>query len=272
VPIPRKAATTRSALIAAAVACLADGGYRGTTTTAVCERAGVTSGALFGQFHNKGALLAAAEDELIARSLDEITDALHSIPVAIGGWHSARVERVIDIRASRPTGPGPHAEESEAAVRAIVDRLVAVYALPLPAALDELWIAARNDARLARALGAAHAATVALIEDTLSRVVPEMAGGSSLRAVALLVHATAWSKAAWTTAAGAALPDGEAGAAASPDAAERDFDYAIAILASHSRDATAPSTRAATPAARMLVRTLLARADTTARRPLISSP
>lgn len=55
---------TRRSLLDATTACLVAHGYRGTTTTAVCERAGVSQGALFRYFPTKQALLSAAAEHL----------------------------------------------------------------------------------------------------------------------------------------------------------------------------------------------------------------
>ncbi len=55
---------TRLALLDATTGCLVELGYHGTTTTAVCERAGLSQGALFRHFPTKQALLSAAAGHL----------------------------------------------------------------------------------------------------------------------------------------------------------------------------------------------------------------
>jgi AcrR family transcriptional regulator len=55
-----RSASTRQAVLDATVGCLVDHGYRGTTTTAIQERAGVSRGALTHQYPSKNDLLAAA--------------------------------------------------------------------------------------------------------------------------------------------------------------------------------------------------------------------
>jgi len=57
---------TRRRLLDAAVACLTERGLAGTTTPAVCERAGVSQGALFKHFSTKTLLLGAAVEHLFA--------------------------------------------------------------------------------------------------------------------------------------------------------------------------------------------------------------
>ena len=126
-------ATTRRALVDAAVACLVDAGYAGTTTTEVCRRAGVSQGALFKHFATKAELVAAAAEHLFEHLVDAFTTALPS------------VDRVAD-------GPA-------AAVR----QLWSVFQQPRLHAAFELYNAARTDAELARSLApvtARHAANV----------------------------------------------------------------------------------------------------------------
>src|SRR5882672_7822955 len=59
-------ATTRTKLLDATLSCLVESGYAGLTTPAICERAGVSQGALFKHFATKSALLAAATEHLFA--------------------------------------------------------------------------------------------------------------------------------------------------------------------------------------------------------------
>jgi AcrR family transcriptional regulator len=247
VPIARKVTTTRSALIDAAVTCLVEGGYRHTTTMAVCERAGVTSGALFGQFRNKGALLAAAEDSLVARSHAEIAAALQELE----GHRSE-------------SWAGDPAE----AIRTVAEELVTVYRRPTPAATAELRIAARRDPRLAKVMRDSAAATAKLIEETFCRMAPEMGPDPTLAAVARLVHSVAWSRAEWTISADGLLAD--SAATAGGIATDRVFDQAVSILASRYREDLQPA-RPAGNIARTLVRTLLARAGAPARMPIAAS-
>jgi len=74
-PRPRRTqqerrAGTRRALLEATSGCLVAHGYAGTTTTAVCRRAGVSQGALFKHFSTKDGLLGAAAEHLY----DELTE------------------------------------------------------------------------------------------------------------------------------------------------------------------------------------------------------
>jgi AcrR family transcriptional regulator len=70
-PRPRRSQVERSALtrarvLEAALECLVERGYGGTTTTAVAERAGVSRGAQLHHFRTRAALLAAAVEHLFA--------------------------------------------------------------------------------------------------------------------------------------------------------------------------------------------------------------
>ena len=115
-------AVTRAALLDAAVACLVERGYAGTTTPAVCVRAGLSQGALFKHFPSKPALVGAAAahlfESLIGQYLQELT------------------------RAAR------RADRAEAAVRA----LWTVFQRPELMTALELYLAARQDPALAAEL------------------------------------------------------------------------------------------------------------------------
>ena len=67
---------TRARLLAATQTALVERGYAGTTTTAVCRRAGVSQGALFKHFASKGELLAATAERLFANLIDAYRDSL----------------------------------------------------------------------------------------------------------------------------------------------------------------------------------------------------
>ena len=138
-------ATTRAALLDAAVACLVERGLAGTTTPAVCARAGLSQGALFKHFPSKPALVGAAAahlfDALTARYLDELA------------------------RAAR------RADRTEAAVRA----LWAVFQRPELMTALELYLAARNDAALAAALAPVMDRHARQLRELARRLFPEAA-------------------------------------------------------------------------------------------------
>jgi AcrR family transcriptional regulator len=73
-------ATTRTALLDATVACLAELGYTGTTTTEIVRRAGVSRGAQVHHFPTKQALVVAAIDHLLELRLEEYAKAFAELP------------------------------------------------------------------------------------------------------------------------------------------------------------------------------------------------
>ena len=75
-----RTATTRAALLTATVDCLVDRGYRGTTTTAVARRAGVSHGALLHHFPAKVDLLTAAVAHLFDQRTTEFRKAMADLP------------------------------------------------------------------------------------------------------------------------------------------------------------------------------------------------
>jgi AcrR family transcriptional regulator len=94
-------AATRGALLDAALECLVEHGYEGTTTGRVCERAGVSRGAHQHHFGTRAALVAAALEELAMRRLDEIRGEVASLPPA----GDARIEQALDAIWGWFTGP-----------------------------------------------------------------------------------------------------------------------------------------------------------------------
>lgn len=115
----QRSATTRAALLDAALAVLIEEGYAQVTTARVAERAGVTRGAHLHHFGTRQALIAAAVDELTTRRERELRAAIAALPVAGRG----RIEAGLDL-------------------------LLAGYASPLFQAALGLWVAARTDLEL----------------------------------------------------------------------------------------------------------------------------
>ena len=72
----QRSADTQDALLNAAVECLIDLGYRGTTTTEVARRAGVSLGAMLHHFPTKADLLAAAVAHVMRRRQKEFQEAI----------------------------------------------------------------------------------------------------------------------------------------------------------------------------------------------------
>jgi AcrR family transcriptional regulator len=109
-----RTAETRSKLIEAAIECLIDQGCVGTTTLAVCKRAGVSHGSLLHHFGKREVLLGAALEAVYGRLRTRVVSGLEALP------------------------------EGEARVDAMVDLMWAAFGAREFKAVLELWIAAAN--------------------------------------------------------------------------------------------------------------------------------
>lgn len=118
----QRSLSTRNRLLEAAVECLVERGWTGTTTTLVADRAGVSRGAQLHHYRTKSALLIAAVEHLAERRSAELRDEAAKLPP-----DGDRVEATIRLLASLFTGP-------------------------LFSATIEVWVAARTDGALRTAL------------------------------------------------------------------------------------------------------------------------
>jgi AcrR family transcriptional regulator len=75
-----RSAATRTKLLDATAACLAEVGYNRTSTTEVCRRAGVSRGAQLHHFPTKAELVAAAVDHIFERRVDEFRVLMETLP------------------------------------------------------------------------------------------------------------------------------------------------------------------------------------------------
>lgn len=107
-----RTALMRARLLDAAISCLIDKGYSGTSTQEISRRAGVSRGAQLHHFPTKESLVVAAVEHLVEQRLTELLDA--------------------------------HAAGQEASVEVFLD----AFSGPLFYAALELWIAARTDSAL----------------------------------------------------------------------------------------------------------------------------
>lgn len=112
----------RQRLLEATVECLAELGWAGTTTTEVSQRAGVSRGAQLHHFPSKQDLVVAAVEHLMQIRREELAHQVDSLPAA------DRTRAVLTVLGSQFTGP--------------------VFFAAL-----ELWVAARTDPELLRAVG-----------------------------------------------------------------------------------------------------------------------
>lgn len=110
-----RSAGTKARLLEAALGCLVERGYFGTSTAEVCRRAGVTRGAQLHHYPTKAALLGAAVEHVMTLRHDEFRRVVDGGP--------RRLDRVLDA-------------------------LWSIYAGPTVAAWQELVVAARTEPEL----------------------------------------------------------------------------------------------------------------------------
>ncbi|MFD4787605.1 TetR/AcrR family transcriptional regulator [Streptomyces sp. NPDC058459] len=115
VPKQDRSRATRLRLLEAAVACLAEHGWAGSTVSVVAERAGVSRGAAQHHFPTREDLFTAAVEYVAERRSSALRDLF-------------------------PDGPGDR--------RAVVAALVGLYTGPLFRAALQLWVAAANEEQL----------------------------------------------------------------------------------------------------------------------------
>jgi AcrR family transcriptional regulator len=122
VPQEQRSAAMRQRLLEATIDCLVERGWSGTSTTLVSRRAGVSRGAQLHHFPTKTDLVVAAVEHMGAR----------------------RSEQLFERAAALPTG--------RRRTRGVLDLLAEHFTSPLFVAALELWVAARTDEQLHRAV------------------------------------------------------------------------------------------------------------------------
>ncbi|MFI9105325.1 TetR/AcrR family transcriptional regulator [Streptomyces fildesensis] len=118
-PKQDRSRATRRKLLEAAVSCLAERGWSGSTVSAVAERAGVTRGAAQHHFPTREDLFTAAIEHVAEEWLDAVRERARALP-----------------------------RDGESRTRAVVDMLVGVYTGPLFRAALHLWVAAADEEQL----------------------------------------------------------------------------------------------------------------------------
>ncbi|MCX4744672.1 TetR/AcrR family transcriptional regulator [Kitasatospora sp. NBC_01287] len=118
-PQQDRSRATRRRLLEAAVECLAELGWNGSTVTVVAERAGVTRGAAQHHFPTREDLFTAAVEHVTAERLAAVRADAGELP---------------------PAGP--------ARTEAVVDQIVRLYTGPLFRAALHLWVAAATEQQL----------------------------------------------------------------------------------------------------------------------------
>ncbi|MFC5661450.1 TetR/AcrR family transcriptional regulator [Kitasatospora misakiensis] len=115
-PQQDRSRATRARLLAAAVDCLAELGWHGSTVAVVAERAGVSRGAAQHHFPTREDLFTAAVEHVTAERLAAVRAHADALP---------------------PAGP--------ARTEAVVDMIVRLYTGPLFRAALQLWVAAATE-------------------------------------------------------------------------------------------------------------------------------
>jgi AcrR family transcriptional regulator len=140
-----RTAETRSRLIDATVGCLIDLGYSGTTTLAVCERAGVTHGSLLYHYGTRERLLGAALDAVYERLRAPVLQAIAGLP------------------------PG------EERIDALVELMWSAFGAPEFKAVVELWLAAANQRDVGWAVWPEAQAFDSAIQPLAAQLFPDVA-------------------------------------------------------------------------------------------------
>ena len=153
-----RGAATRRLLLDSTTQCLVERGFGGASTTAICGQAGLTAGALFGQFPSKSALLVEVAADLVWQAAAQVEAAFHDLPPAL----------------------------NDSLVR-VFENLTQVWQTPILKALTELWTAARTDPDLARALLTANASDRAMLAELNRGLLATGASGASTPALAQLI-------------------------------------------------------------------------------------
>lgn len=158
-PRQDRSRATRQRLLEAAVACLAELGWSGSTVSVVAERAGVSRGAAQHHFPTREDLFTAAVEHVAA----ERSAALRALP--------PREVTAVAEGPSEGAAAGAALPAADAATVAVVRGVVDLYTGPLFRAALQLWVAAANEEHLrprvaaleARVGREAHRMTVALL-------------------------------------------------------------------------------------------------------------
>ncbi|MGZ4754108.1 MAG: TetR/AcrR family transcriptional regulator [Acidimicrobiia bacterium] len=122
--VQARSVATRNALLDAALETVVERGYAATTTIETARRAGVSRGAQLHHFPTKAELLTAAVQHLLERRMEEFAETF------------------------------THADLGADRLDAAIDLLWSMFQGPVFVAWVELWIAARTDPELARAITA----------------------------------------------------------------------------------------------------------------------
>ncbi|WEV27221.1 TetR/AcrR family transcriptional regulator [Streptomyces sp. 71268] len=122
-PKQDRSRATRQRLLEAAIACLAEHGWAGSTVSVVAERAGVSRGAAQHHFPTR--------EDLFTAAVEQVAE-----------------ERSAALRALLTGATDPPERDGPERTHAVVDALVSLYTGPLFRAALQLWVAASNEPQL----------------------------------------------------------------------------------------------------------------------------
>ncbi len=170
----QRRATTRAAVLDAALACLLEEGHAGMTTRRVAERAGISQAGVRYCFPTRA--------ELAARSVEHLADKLAA-----------------EVRRQSPPSDVPERERLLAAL----EQLWEINNGPLFLAMLDLWAAARTDPGLGAALEAASRGVMRIITRTFVQLFPDLAAepqardlldlaNAAMRGLAVFTSVDAW--------------------------------------------------------------------------------
>jgi AcrR family transcriptional regulator len=139
-----RTADTTQRLLDATLETLAEHGYRGTTTSAVAARAGVSRGAMLHHFPNRNSLLAAAAEWMMESRIREFRVAMSEI------------------------------DDSSDRIRAAIDLLWKICSSTTYVAWTDLALAARNEPELAAPMAKLEVQARLRIHETWAETFPEV--------------------------------------------------------------------------------------------------
>jgi len=84
-----RSASTKAHILETSFECLADVGYAGTTTVRVCERGGISRGALLHHYSTKTALVSATVEYVFERRIGAFREAVMALPKGVDARQKA---------------------------------------------------------------------------------------------------------------------------------------------------------------------------------------
>ena len=165
--------TTKQALLNAAVATLVEEGFAGTSAAVVCNRAGLSHGALFRHFATKSAFLVATAEYCYSEQLTRFRAELSASGAArpLGDGQPRPASKPQKSHKAEKTGDGSLETER---VEMLVSALWKLALRPEMTAVNELRLGARTDATLRKGLSKAGRTWEGGIGEVCNGLFPEL--------------------------------------------------------------------------------------------------